>query len=923
MKKIKGIVFILYVYILFSAGTVYPQARDTLFVVAIVPDSPETAAGIEFGLVKDKALISDFADMMVKYGIVRKKQLVLLDGRQATRDNFLGELGSVNPGKNDLLCVFVTCHGGLWGQTKSQFFALQESSISREELNDIILGKKSDFKMLITDACANSSDNYIVKSRKFSGLSEQSVENLKRLFGYKGYFSMSASTEGKVAWIYDFGGAFIYSLLKNVLGSAPPDDWQGVVDKTERLVDEINEQHPRAYSIPTLSGTDERPDSEYVLYNPDYKEVTWDYDRGEEKRALKGLWEFNDMSNPLTASMGKDLVLKGTQFFVQGTGPGDGAVRIGKGSYFICEHGFKPEPGSRSVNRYSIVMDVRIQDPEIYHSLFQTNEANVNDTDFCIRKFDGLMGISMAGYSQKSVKPGHWYRLAVTVDNTRNVFYGYLDGEKILDGVPQEKDGQFSLGKTILFFADDDGEDGLIDVSRIRLYDVALHPETIAGLGRLGPSDEKPVMDRTVEKAMVGLWEFNNSANPLRATVGKDLVLYGRHKVIPGKRQGDGAVQIGEGSYYSAVHGIPASPSFKYVNAYTLFFDIRVPDRKKYYAFFQTNEDNLNDAEVFVGVNDGKIGVSATGYSDASIIAGKWTRIAVAVDTAKDLCDYYMDGKKIHHGTGQAVDGRFSLSEGILFFADDNGEDGVIDVSRIAMYNYALSGTEIGTMGTVDTADKNTAVKEKGYDVTVASSSLKGLWEFNDSGNLLKATRGSNLVLKGKHSIVRGPGNQGNAVRVGKGSYYEYRVDSVPDRGDKSINRYTIVMDVKIGSLDEYHTLFQTNGGNANDGDVFIEKGTGKVGVADTGYSNAAVRPGAWCRIAVVVDNRHGIFDYYLNGKKILKGEPQAADGRFSIDDRLLFFADDDGEDGTIDVAAIAFYDSALGEKELGELGGI
>ena len=53
-----------------------------------------------------------------------------------------------------------------------------------------------------------------------------------------------------------------------------------------------------------------------------------------------------------------------------------------------------------------------------------------------------------------------------------------------------------------------------------------------------------------------------------------------------------------------------------------------------------------------------------------------------------------------------------------------------------------------------------------------------------------------------------------------------------------------------------------------------------------------------------------------------MTGSTQPIDGRFSLNQLLLIFADDDGEDGAIYCSELAIWDMALTSEQAKELGG-
>lgn len=201
----------------------------------------------------------------------------------------------------------------------------------------------------------------------------------------------------------------------------------------------------------------------------------------------------------------------------------------------------------------------------------------------------------------------------------------------------------------------------------------------------------------------VGLWLFDDAQQLARATTGNDLALHGAHLAMPGPRAGDGAVRIGVGSYYECRHGIAANGGGVTVNKYSLVFDFRVPTISPWYCLFQTNPNNNNDGDCFIRAGSGAIGVGATGYSTKTVSPQAWHRLVVAVDNSSGIHRLYLDGELILDGTAQGVDGRLALDPLVLLFADDDGEDGEMDVARVALYDHCLTASEAAELGGVPT----------------------------------------------------------------------------------------------------------------------------------------------------------------------------------------------------------------------------
>ncbi len=213
-------------------------------------------------------------------------------------------------------------------------------------------------------------------------------------------------------------------------------------------------------------------------------------------RNLVGHWTFDNTDNLNQATIGNDLELVGEHTAVSGPEENNGAVSIGVGSYYKCFHDIPPNGNSADwVNIYTIVMDIKVEEIGQWYSLYQTNMNNSNDADWFINP-TGHIGVGDTGYSFYSIDANQWYRLAISV-NLGNRFDYYLDGQLLLEGANQNPNGRFALypadnGNTVLFFADNNGEDNQIIVADIMLFDTDLSDNEIADLGGYGHTIIQP-----------------------------------------------------------------------------------------------------------------------------------------------------------------------------------------------------------------------------------------------------------------------------------------------------------------------------------------------------------------------------------------------------------------------------------------------
>jgi len=206
----------------------------------------------------------------------------------------------------------------------------------------------------------------------------------------------------------------------------------------------------------------------------------------------------------------------------------------------------------------------------------------------------------------------------------------------------------------------------------------------------------------------VGLWEFD-AADPSKAAIGNDLELVGSIEKIGGITADDGAIRIGENSYYICTHGIAPNGGGSMVNEWTLLIDFSYPASSMsdppngYNDLFQTDPTNVDDADWTIN-SSGAIGIGAVGYTGAhgyTTGPDTWYRMVVAIDNGTRH-DIYVDGVEIFKGNQQGVDGRFALAEAILLFCAGynlDGDDAPIDVSNVAIWDTPLTADDIAAMG--------------------------------------------------------------------------------------------------------------------------------------------------------------------------------------------------------------------------------
>lgn len=405
------------------------------------------------------------------------------------------------------------------------------------------------------------------------------------------------------------------------------------------------------------------------------------------------LWKYDYPTSLTEAYYGNDLELVGTDLPVDGPTAINKATRIGVGSHYRATHGISPNGGGALVNEYTLKFDFKVSELNKWRTFFQSAAANTTDGECFINK-EGKIGTQATGYGAYTLIPNEWYRLVISVKNGTHYKY-YLDGQLLLNATMQAVDSRFALESTILLFGDNDGDDGEMDIAEVAIWDRALTETEATQLAGFGHNLSGGT---SATKAMVGRWTFDQPFSLLEpAGVGKPLVLVGTDESVDGPTPTNYATRIGIGSHYKITHEIAANGGGLLVNEYSIRIDFRAPSLEKWHCFFQTSPTNTNDGDCFINPS-GNIGLQATGYSSYSINQNEWYRMVVSVQNGSQYL-IYLDGSLVLTGSIQAIDGRFGLDKDLLIFADEDGEDDIIDCAELAIYNYPLTEAEVKALG--------------------------------------------------------------------------------------------------------------------------------------------------------------------------------------------------------------------------------
>ena len=215
----------------------------------------------------------------------------------------------------------------------------------------------------------------------------------------------------------------------------------------------------------------------------------------------------------------------------------------------------------------------------------------------------------------------------------------------------------------------------------------------------------------------------------------------------------------------------------------------------------------------------------------------------------------------------------------------------------------------------------------------LGAAELKGLWLFDDPAQLGKATVGSNLVIAGTapaHASTMadagGTSLSGVITTVAGTANALTATHGISGGG----TQYSIVADIfsPVASRSSWRCLYQTATTlTANDAEYFIRNSDDKLGSGDLGYSTNAIPETTWNRLVVTVDLTLAAapkVKAYLNGTLFHNHTGTAntgTTGRYALGSTVHFFGDNDGDNGALNVGALAIYGGVLTAAEVTSLG--
>jgi hypothetical protein len=536
----------------------------------------------------------------------------------------------------------------------------------------------------------------------------------------------------------------------------------------------------------------------------------WDFNQGDLRASIGQALEYGDATMPGQTSFGTTTsfgipdiggqpakVLK----YTRNESPPDNYV----GGYAM-HHGIAPNGGGTMVNQWTLIFDILWPDlsqGDGYTAIIETANDPNSDADVSVKQVSpGVGGIGISGQYEGNITAGQWHRIVVAVDMAADtpVMSKFVDGAKVADqtifGGTGGLDRRFSMSEVARLFSDGehDNEVNTYYVNSVQIRDGKLSDDEVATLG--GPQASGIPLPYQV----TGQWDFDQG--DLRASVGQDLQ-YG-DTTMPGQTSFGTTTSFGipdiggqpakvlkytrnespPDNYvggYAMHHGIAPNGDGTLVNRWTLIFDILWPDLGQgdgYSAIIEIQNDPNSDADVSVKqVSPGIGGIGISGQYEGSITAGQWHRIIVAVDMAADtpvrVMSKFVDGAKVADQTilagGNAVDGRFSLSEIARIFSDGEHDNEVNTyyVNSVQMRDGKLDDYEAIALGGPQASGIPLVIPGSGIVTRPTLSISRGLtgltisWDASVTGFVLETTPS---LSSANWTAV--PGVTGNGVTV-------------------------------------------------------------------------------------------------------------------------------------------------------------
>ena len=447
-----------------------------------------------------------------------------------------------------------------------------------------------------------------------------------------------------------------------------------------------NESYPLTAAFSTLA--DDAPVPEPI--------GCWTFDNPDDLLAGKGVATLQGAIHGTGYAETVDDLADAAIGAIDGPSEDNGAIVVPVGSSLLMTTNLE----AQTLGTYSLLMDIHVTELSGYTALFQNDPTNSKDGSFFIK--NGQLGLNSNGLGYNGqLLANKWHRVLFVVRN--NSVKIYLDGE-IIGQSTSANATNWQMSTAGLFFADENGEEHLVETSELRFWNKALTPNQVAELGSV-PGYVTP---EVVIPDVVGAWTFDNTDDLLAGTgvatlqgathtngsvtVVNNLANAG---IVPveGPSEGNGALYVPKGSSLLMASNLNVTS----IGTYSILWDVKGEDLSTYVPLLQNSLTNAKDGSLFF--NQNKVGLGGSLYYNGTINNNQWYRILFVVE-APNKASLYVDGALVSSCEHQnAYNQHWKLTTGALFFADDNGEEKAIETAEIRFWNVALDMAQVAKLG--------------------------------------------------------------------------------------------------------------------------------------------------------------------------------------------------------------------------------
>ena len=188
------------------------------------------AYGAGIGVDDDVRLMRDFFRTLQAEKVINVREL-LLSGKDATAEKALAAVKGLSPADDDVLWFAYSGHGAM--AEGDRLLCTRGKMLRREAVSEAVQRVGGRFGVVLSDCCANEIGRLSPQEKLGAGRPTRVGERMKKLFrGYRGFFDVTSSAD----YQYSFGGVFTPALIKKVLLGSSEDTWDGVLERTTKIV---------------------------------------------------------------------------------------------------------------------------------------------------------------------------------------------------------------------------------------------------------------------------------------------------------------------------------------------------------------------------------------------------------------------------------------------------------------------------------------------------------------------------------------------------------------------------------------------------------------------------------------------------------------------------------------------------------------